>query len=337
MERSLTLAIAGDVMLGRLVNDAIARRRAAYPWGDVLPALRRADLFLVNLECALTAHTERWRDRGEKAFYFRADPSVVETLKAGRVDFASLANNHAGDYGNDGMLETVRVLDGAGIAHAGAGANRAAARAPAVLASNGWRVSVVAYADHPSEWAATRAAPGISYTRITLRPEGFSDVESAVASARRDADVLIFSIHWGPNMRVRPSPAFREFARRVIDAGADIFWGHSAHVVQGIEFWHERLILYDTGDLIDDYAVDAELRNDLSALFFVRIGRTGMERVELLPVQIADMQVNVARGGERELFVRRLASLCGEMATDLVSAAGGETLVARPAGAREER
>ena len=324
MERPITLAIAGDVMLGRMVNETIAKRGFAYPWGDVVRTARtRADLFLINLECALTASNGRWFDGREKEFYFRAEPSVVETLRLGRVDFVSLANNHAGDYGHAGLLETVRVLDEAGIAHAGAGATREAAAAPAYVAVCGARVGVVAFADYPREWAATDASPGINLTEVRGLPPNVGD---AIAEARRRADVVIFSIHWGPNMRPRPTSSFRDFAQHVIDAGADVFWGHSAHIVQGIEFRRRGVILYDTGDLIDDYMVDATSRNDLSALFFVRIGPAGVTQVELLPVQIDNMQVNVAHGAAREWFVDRVTTLCNEMGSETTLGRTRDTL-----------
>lgn len=254
-------------MLGRLVNETIAREGFGYPWGDVLPVLRKAALFLVNLECVLTAHTQPWRDRQYKAFYFRAEPSVAETLRTGRVDFCSLANNHSCDFGTEGMAETVAVLDQAGIAHAGAGADLTAAREPAFLSAMGVRVGVVSFADYPLAWAATPTTPGINYTPISLDPQNFARVEDALATARRQGNLVIFSMHWGPNMSPRPTNQFRQFARRVIDAGADILWGHSAHVVQSVEVYRGKPILYDTGDFIDDYAVDDLLRNDLSALF----------------------------------------------------------------------
>jgi poly-gamma-glutamate synthesis protein (capsule biosynthesis protein) len=326
MQRPLTLAFAGDLMLGRMVDHTIATRGFAYPWGDVLPVRDRADLFLANLECAFTVSSDRWFDGREKAFYFRADPSVVETLRLGRVDFVSLANNHAGDYGHAGLLETVRTLDDAGIAHAGAGATGRAAAAPAYLTSNGVRVGIVAFADHPREWAATDQSPGINYTTVDVAPAAFARARSAIDEARRNADIVVFSIHWGPNMRARPTRAFQAFARQVIDAGAHIFWGHSAHVVQGIELWNRGVILYDAGDFIDDYAVDAALRNDLSALFLVHIAPAGNVEIELLPVQIDNMQVNAARGAAREWFVRQFATLCAEMGTTLVAGSSPEML-----------
>ena len=321
MAPSLTLALAGDVMLGRVVNRTIAEHGLAYPWGDMLPAVRGADCFLINLECALTDHTERWSDGGHKPFYFRANPRVIETLRVAEVDFASLANNHAADFGMTGLLDTLRRLEEVGIAHAGAGADLAAARAPAFLTADNWRISVVAFADHPAVWAAGPTSPGINYTPVSLASDHFGAIEQALAIARGHADLVIFSIHWGPNMRSRPTAEFRVFARRVIEAGADVFWGHSAHIVQGVEVWRGKPILYDTGDFVDDYAVDPDLRNDLSGLFLIRVQPPDVARIDIVPVVIGRCQVNRARGAERDWFVERFTALCAERGTEVVEAA----------------
>ncbi len=333
MSRPLKLGFAGDVMLGRLVNESLAGGDYARPWGDTLASLRALDLFFVNLECALTARTERWPDGGYKPFYFRAHPAAVRTLTLGRVDFASLANNHIGDFGPEGLRDTIAALDGAAIAHAGAGIDGMSAREPALLTTDAIRVAVLAFADYPAEWAAAAAAPGINYTPVSLAHEHFDEVRVAVAVAREQADVVVFSIHWGPNMSERPTAAFRDFAHAVIDAGADIFWGHSAHVPQGVELRHGRLILYDTGDFVDDYAVDEQLRNDLSALFVVDLAATGVESVEVVPVRIDDMQVKLARGQDREWFVERFGARCARLGTTLTAEPGAVRVVV-PALAR---
>lgn len=306
-------------MLGRMVHASLARGHYGRPWGDLLPALRRADLFLVNLECALTRRTERWSDGGYKPFYFRAEPAAVATLKAGRVSCVSVANNHIGDFGAEGLRDTLAALDAGGIAHAGAGLDRWSAREPALLTVGGTRVGVVAWADYPAEWAATPTTPGINYVPVSLADEHFKDVRVALAIAREQADLVVFSIHWGPNMRDRPSPEFRAFAHAVVDAGADIFWGHSAHVVQGVEFRRGRPILYDTGDLVDDYAVDPELRNDLSAVFLVRARPPLVESVEVIPVRIDNQQANLARAPDRSWFLSRLGERCAEFATQVTT------------------
>ena len=328
MQQPLTLALTGDVMLGRMVDLAITSYGPAYPWGDdVRAALRQADLRLINLECAITSEQERWHDGAYKAFYFRADPVAIDTLRAAGIDFAALANNHIGDFGAAGLLETVHLLDAAGIAHAGAGADLAAAAASARLQAGDWRVAVVAFADHPRQWAAAPGRPGINYTPVSVHPTDFGPVARALAAARQDADLVVFTIHWGPNMRPRPTPEFQVFARRVIEAGADIFWGHSAHVVQGVEIYRDRLILYDTGDFVDDYVVDPDLRNDLSALFLVRVAPDGRLRLEIEPVQIMNRHVTLADGPERDWFLRRLHDLCSEMGSAVVARPGGPAAI----------
>jgi poly-gamma-glutamate capsule biosynthesis protein CapA/YwtB (metallophosphatase superfamily) len=319
----ITVALTGDVMLGRLVNEVISQQGFGYPWGDMLPALHRADLVFINLECALTSATERWSGDPDKPFFFRADPAVVETLRIGHVRFASLANNHIMDFGTTGLLDTIAALDEAGIAHAGAGPTIDAASAPAVLSSGGWRVAVVAFAEYPQAWCATNDAPGMCLTPVSVRPHDFGVIETALLRARAVADLVILSIHWGPNMRLRPPPGFRDFAHRVLRAGADVFWGHSAHLTQGIELVEGKPILYDTGDFVDDYAVDPVLRNDFSALFLLRVKPPVVERIELVPALIDHTRVTRATGQAREAIVHRLTGLSREFGTVLVDGPDG--------------
>jgi poly-gamma-glutamate capsule biosynthesis protein CapA/YwtB (metallophosphatase superfamily) len=164
----------------------------------------------------------------------------------------------------------------------------------------------------------------------------FAPIARSLRAARDEAELVVFSIHWGPNMRLRPPPDFRDFARAVIDAGADVFWGHSAHVVQGIEVWNGKPILYDTGDFADDYAVDPQLRNDLSALFLLRVRGTHVDEIELVPVAIGEMQVNLAHRGEREFFLDRLIQLSAEMGTGVVKAeTGARVSISGPVPAEE--
>ena len=158
-------------------------------------------------------------------------------------------------------------------------------------------------------------------------------MRAALGAARENADFVIFTIHWGPNMRARPTPEFRGFARAVLSAGADLFWGHSAHLVfQGVEFWNGKPILYDTGDFAGRLRRRfGELRNDLSALFRVTIRPPEVMGLEAIPVAIDDMRVSLARGTQREWFRRNLASLCAERGTRVVEQAEGPALSILPA------
>jgi poly-gamma-glutamate synthesis protein (capsule biosynthesis protein) len=311
----LTVNLTGDVMLGRAVDLVLRDLPAGYVWGDMIDDLRRADFTLVNLECALTRSDEAAFDGTVKPFYFRSDPSHVSALLAAGVDCACIANNHARDFGTQGLLDTIEALDSAGIAHAGAGADTRAASSPALLRRDGWTLAVVACADYPQEWAAGSDTPGINFMPVSMDSASLGRIREMLEAARCAADFVIFSIHWGPNMRERPPGGFKQFAHAVLDAGADLYWGHSAHILQGIEVYKGKPLLYDTGDFVDDYAVDPSLRNDLSALFRVIVNGPRVDRVELLPVAIRNMQVNHAAGPDREWVEQRVAQLSAESGT----------------------
>jgi poly-gamma-glutamate synthesis protein (capsule biosynthesis protein) len=318
-------------MLGRLVRNRIRERGYAYPWGDILPEIAEADLFLVNLECVLSAQTARWFGREAKQFHFRADPDMVAVLKAGGVDCVSLANNHIGDFGLDGLLDTIRALDRASISHAGAGSDLAAARAPARLRARGRQVAVIAAADYPPPWAACLAEPGMHFLAIPPEEDELVPLLEAIRVERTRSDHLILSLHWGYNMCERPPAEFRGFAHRMLEAGVDVIWGHSAHLPQAVELADQKLILYDTGDLIDDYVVDPALRNDLSAVFLITLGTRGVERLEVIPIQIAEQQARLARGEAAAWITSRIAKLSAEIHTTLCPE--DNHLILRPAGA----
>lgn len=329
MDRPVRIGVAGDVMLGRLVNDDIRDTGPEHPWGNLRPTLRSLDAFLVNLECAITSRVEKWRNGYHRPFHFRADPAAVETLHAGRVDFASIANNHIGDFGPQGLLDTIVALDRAGIMHAGAGRDLGAARAPALLQVGGLRVAVLAFADYPDTWAATGSLPGLNFTRVSVSDEDFASVATAIDAARAQSDFVIFSMHWGPNMREHPPDEFRHFAHRVVDSGAALFWGHSAHILQGVEFRDGAAILYDTGDFIDDYVVDHERRNDLSALVIVDALPHEVSSLTICPVRIDEMQVNRAQGDDHTWVMRRMEVLCADFGSVVVQEQDGTGRIER--------
>lgn len=312
---SLTIALVGDVMLGRLMNDVIHTNGPLYPWGNTLPLLREADLTVINLECVIAADGRPWT-RTPKVFHFRADPEAIEVLKAAGIDYVSLANNHSLDFEEVALLEMLRRLDDAGIAHSGAGRNLEEAQRPAWLRAKGRRIAVLSFTDNEPAWAATSTSPGVNFIPIDRRGTRLARFKSTIRQAREDgADLVITSAHWGPNMRQRPSPSFVAFAHEVMNAGSDVFHGHSAHIFQGIEIYAGKPIFYDTGDFVDDYAVDERLRNDQSALFRLCVQDGQVRHVDVFPVLIQDFQVNLATGRDFDQIAKRMQTLCAEMGT----------------------
>src|SRR5215218_7108383 len=299
-------------MLGRGVNETLRGVRPEEPWGDVLPLLLSADLRIINLECAITGHRRPW-SRTPKVFHFRADPLATEVLRAARVDACSLANNHTLDFEEKGLLDTLAHLEAAGIRYAGAGRNLEEAARPVLLEGG---VTLVAFTDNEPPFAAGPDKPGTNYLPVSTEPEVLRRVEEAIGAAREaGARTVVFSNHWGPNMVRRPRATFRRFARAVVDRGADVYYGHSAHVFQGVEVYRSKPILYDTGDFIDDYAVDPDLRNDRSFLFRVSMEDGDLRRLELFPVVLPFARVELARGDEQEIILDRMVNLSAEMGT----------------------
>ena len=309
---AVRLGFAGDVMLGRLVDERQRQRPVEAVWGDVLGRLRGLDGLVVNLECCLSARGDPWR-RTHRVFHFRADPGwAVPALERAGVDCCALANNHVLDFEEVALRDTLDHLDDAGIAHAGAGRTRAEAFAPAVVSVAGLDAAVVSFTDNTPEYAATDASPGTARVEIDADNEETRAAVGAVLDRTRehDPDVLVASLHWGPNMREEPPPAFRRFARWLVDEGVDVVHGHSAHVFQGVEVYDGRPILYDTGDFVDDYAVDDRLRNDRGFLFEASVTPEGrVAELRLVPTEIRDCAVHEASAEAAAWSRRRMRAL----------------------------
>lgn len=309
-----SIALAGDVMLGRLVDRYVITDPTVSPaslWGDVLPLMHMAALRLVNLECVISTKGREWRP-GTKPFHFRAHPRAVEFLHEARIDCVNLANNHVLDYGVEAFLDCLALLDGAGIGRAGGGAHVAEALAPAVLPSPAGSVAVIGLTDNEPEWEATGSKAGVHFLRYAehgLVEPYRSRTARALAEAKRRAPFLIVSAHVGPNWGP-PSPAMQALAHELLDLGADVYWGHSNHVPQAIERYKGKVILYSTGDFVDDYAVEERERNDLSFVFLLDLDRHRVRRVRLHPVAIDRFRVRTAERHEASFLMARMRSKC---------------------------
>jgi poly-gamma-glutamate synthesis protein (capsule biosynthesis protein) len=300
----MRLALAGDTMLGRGVASAIARTGSrSLVDDDVVDVAREADVFVLNLECCIAERGERWPDLA-KPFFFRAPPAATELLGRLGVDCVTLANNHALDYGSEALLETLEHLRSAGIACVGAGADRVRARAPVLLERGGFRLGVLGCSDHPAEYAAGVDAPGIAY--------GLDWLPGAIA--RVEADAVLVTAHWGPNMVAAPQPRVRRSAAALRAAGATLVAGHSAHVFHGAT----EGVLHDLGDFLDDYATDPLLRNDLGLLFLVDLDRHGASRLEAVPLKLEYCHTQLAHGEDAQWIRRRFRDACRALGTEVL-------------------
>jgi poly-gamma-glutamate synthesis protein (capsule biosynthesis protein) len=304
---TVTVALAGDTMLGRGVARALATTPPeALVAPEVRAALGEADLVVLNLECCISERGRPW-DAPGKPFFFRAPPRAVELLALLGTDCVTLANNHALDYGVDALADTLEHLAGAGIAAVGAGPDLERARRPATLAAGGLRVGVLGVTDHPPDFAASPDRPGVAYADLGHRlPDWLAEGVGAA-----DAEVVLVTPHWGPNMTSAPVRHVRRAAAALVDAGATLVAGHSAHVPHGVG----GSVLYDLGDFLDDYRVHPGLRNDLSLLFLVTLDTCGPVRLEALPLKLEFCHTRLATGTDAAWIRRRFRSACAALDT----------------------
>lgn len=318
----MRLALTGDVMLGRLVDEYVIQNRSLRPealWGDILPVMLGADCRLINLECVISSRGEAWHP-STKAFHFRAHPRALDVLRAAEIDGVTLANNHVLDYGPDALLDCMNLLDRAGIKRTGAGVTLEEALAPAIVAVPEGRVAVIALTDNEPEWEATTKKPGVHYVACNdggLVAPYRSRLANRLRSARRQAELVIVAAHVGPNWGA-PSRAMQALAHELLDMGADLYWGHSNHTPQGIELYRGKAILYSAGDFVDDYMVDSGERNDLSFLFVLEVQRNRIRQVLLHPIRIEDCRVRKANEGERLILFRTMQAKCATFGTRIL-------------------
>ncbi|WP_457207580.1 CapA family protein, partial [Nocardioides sp. P5_C9_2] len=232
--RQVTLAFAGDVHF-----EAHLRRLLRRPGGGLGPiaaTLREADVAMLNLETAVTDRRRRdpkELEDAEDRYHFRAPAGAFDVLAAAGVDVVSVANNHAGDYGQAGLADTLRAARGT-VEVVGAGRDQVAAFTPYRVTRRGIDLAFLAadsvFREGSSDvWAAGPDNAGVAAARES-RPDALL---RAVSSAAEVDDVVVVYLHWGREYQSCPSQRQRLLARRLADAGADVVVGSHAHVLGG--------------------------------------------------------------------------------------------------------
>jgi poly-gamma-glutamate capsule biosynthesis protein CapA/YwtB (metallophosphatase superfamily) len=313
----MKIALMGDVMLGRLVNEVLLAEEPDYPWGDTLPLLQNADLRICNLECVLSNVGRPW-SATPKIFHFRSDEKNIHSLLAAQIDIVSIANNHVLDFEEPALLRMLTILDEEEIFHAGAGKNLAQAVQPAICKVKGEKVGFLALTDNEPDWEALDQRPGTFYMPIRTNDPRAQGLFKRIQDLRQKVDFVIISAHWGPNWGYKPPREHISFAHALIDAGADLIFGHSGHVFRGIEIYKKHPIIYCAGDFIDDYAVDEVERNDESFIFLLEKTQHNL-RLYLYPTLIDRFQATLAVSPQKEAILNKMQKLCHDLGTPIQS------------------
>jgi poly-gamma-glutamate synthesis protein (capsule biosynthesis protein) len=249
--RDLVLDFAGDVhFTGRTLS---LLNNPATAFGPIAALLRDADLTMVNLE---TAVTERGTEQ-PKTFHFRAPATAFEALRAAGIDVASIANNHTLDYGPVGLLDTLNAAREAQFPVVGAGRNTDEAYRPLFVTVRGTNIGIVAMSqvhELAEQWKPTVTRPGIAMAFDR------DQAVAAVASARRQADLVIVFMHWGIEGNSCPSAEMKSFAAAMAGAGADIIAGTHAHTLLGGGWRGRTYVHFGLGNFLwygDSHSTDS--------------------------------------------------------------------------------
>lgn len=304
----LTLTFVGDIRLSDKIAENISRYGIGYPWEHVGPILRSADLAFGNLE---TAVGTRGRPVPDKQWTFQSHPSTLPGMVAGGITVVSLANNHIGDYGPQGILDTIQHLRNAGVRFAGAGADADRAWEPLWLEKAGFKIGFISVSRiFPStDWIAGKTRPGLASGHDETR------LLRAVQSVAAQADVTIVSIHWGIEKADNPTAADRNLAHRLVKAGADLVIGHHPHVLQGFEQYEGALIAYSLGNFV--FTPSADPRTADGGILVVELDREGIAGARLVPTRLRMARPELLAGDEAESVIARVSALSEEFGLSL--------------------
>jgi poly-gamma-glutamate synthesis protein (capsule biosynthesis protein) len=239
---TLVISGTGDVNLDPRHIPALGVNGYAYAWEGLDGLLREDDLTVVNLECAPTEIVAP----EPKEFVFRCPVESLDSLLPAGVEVANMGNNHSGDHGKDGLVDGRANLIAAGVAPVGAGRDAVEAGEPAVFEIKGWKVAVVGFGGvFPTPaWFAAEDRAGMR------DGDDIPSMVEAVAAADAVADIVMVAIHWGVELDTVPRPEDVERARAMIDAGADVIFGHHAHRLQPFEMMGDSAVFWGLGNFV---------------------------------------------------------------------------------------
>ncbi|WP_195415188.1 CapA family protein [Enterocloster citroniae] len=244
-DSTIRFVFAGDILLS---DHVLAAYNKTGTIGSVVDQGLRdvidgSDVFMANQEFPFS---NRGSAAADKQFTFRLPPEKVSLLKEMGIDIVTLANNHALDFGTDALLDTCDTLDEAGIYRVGAGANLEEARKPVIMEIKGKTIGFLGASRviPVGSWNATATSPGMltTYDPAMLLED--------IKSAKETCDFVIVYVHWGIERDEYPQDYQRTMGKQYIDAGADMVIGSHPHVLQGMEYYNGKPIVYSLGNFV---------------------------------------------------------------------------------------
>jgi poly-gamma-glutamate capsule biosynthesis protein CapA/YwtB (metallophosphatase superfamily) len=303
-EAAVDITFVGDLMVAETPGELI--ERGLDPLANVARHLDRRRLRIANLECVVATGGAA----EIKPFTFRAHPRTIPFI-ARYFDGVSVANNHSGDFGKNALAEQFDLLEAAHLPYFGGGRDLAAAHRPWIVERNGLRIALLGYVEFkPRSFEASATRPGVAWSGED--EQVLRDIRDA--RGQYHADIVIPFLHWGWEDEGTPSERQRQFARRMIDAGASMIVGSHPHVTQGTESYRGKPIVYSLGNfLFNGFDTEATVTG---WMLEVHVGRKGVERWRTRVVRLSADGVPTPDDAA--------TSPCGDSQTDEVRTCSGK-------------
>lgn len=302
-KKPISVIFGGDVMMDSYFADYINTYGVDYSWTEITPLLKQADISVINLETSVSDRGQRQKPKG---YGFRSQPFTLEGLVNANVALVSLANNHTYDFGKTAFLDTLSNLSNYGIEYCGAGNNLEEATTVKIIERNNLKVGFLSYSKiiPSNQCVATESKSGIAI----ITKNNYDKILNTIKIAKQKCDLLFVLLHWGTEYSNISEKNQIELAHQIIDHGADGIIGHHPHVLQGIEIYNNKPILYSIGNLLFLKKNDTAGK---TALFQLNFKADQFQGGSLYPIHIKHCKANLLAEDDsmRKEIINRLINL----------------------------
>ena len=290
----------GDVSPGKDSKEAFRNKEVTTLFGDVAEFMTDKDFTFVNLECALTEHTEAIKKFGPP---LAAPKETAEILKGLGVDLCGLSNNHIFDLGVKGVKDTFAALDAVGLDYTGFGKNYEDSRKNYVYEKDGEKICIIAVCEHEYSYALEN--------RMGARPYDEYDTMEDIREAKKTSDRVIVIYHGGKEYCRYPSPRLVRLCRAMARCGADMVLCQHSHCIGCYEEYEGCHILYGQGNF---HFLSKSNENECWYTSLAVKYDTKANAVEFVPMRTLADGITLAKGDDKEEIMAAFAKRNEELA-----------------------
>jgi poly-gamma-glutamate synthesis protein (capsule biosynthesis protein) len=289
----------GDILLDRGILTQDKATGLGFFFDEVSPLIKKNDLAFCNLECSIS-------DSGSplnKKYIFHAEPESLINLKKAGFNIISIANNHTLDWGRDAFIETKLHIEKNNMFPVGGGNNQQEARKTVVIERNGLKFAFLGYINMLLEdipFLEDKPAPAWATV---------DEIISEIKNVRDKVDFVIVSFHWGVEFQQYPTINQTQIAHKLIDEGADLIIGHHPHVLNRIEQYKGKYIVYSLGNFL---FYQRKLARTQSMIFGCSFNKTGIHSPYFIPIIIKNYKPCIAKGADAKKIMDVIGNLSKE-------------------------